>query len=51
MAPARVIPSTAMNANSIDGEPSRKRLAKDDCVISAKNCHLGEQPVPFKPKL
>ena len=43
MGPARVIPSTSINANSTDGEPSSKRLAK--------HCHLGEQPVPFKPKL
>ena len=44
MAPASAIP---IDDNPTDGEPSRKGSAKDDSAISAKCCHLGEQPVPY----
>ena len=47
-APASAIPSTPIDANLTDGEPSRKRPAEDDSAISAKRCRLGEQPLPLQ---
>ena len=49
MAPARVIPSTSINANSTDGEPSRKRLAKMTASFQLRTATWGSSLFHLNP--